>query len=99
MSASHRPARVVTGRAAGRPPPVGELTCQELVELVTDYLEDALAPAERARFEAHLAGCPGCTRYVEQIRATIAVAGRTPELEDRPEMAQLLAAFRDWRRR
>jgi anti-sigma factor RsiW len=78
---------------------VGELTCQELVELVTDYLEGALAPAERARFEAHLAGCPGCTRYVEQIRATIAVAGRTRELEDRPDMAQLLAAFRDWRRR
>ena len=78
---------------------MGELTCQELVELVTDYLEGALAPAERARFDAHLAGCPGCTRYVEQIRATITVAGRTRELEDRPEMAQLLAAFRDWRRR
>jgi anti-sigma factor RsiW len=78
---------------------VGDLSCQELVELVTDYLEGALAPAERARFEAHLDECPGCTRYVDQIGATIAVAGRTRELEERPEVTRLLAAFRGWHRR
>ena len=78
---------------------MGDLSCQELVELVTDYLDGALAPGERARFDAHLAECEGCTRYVEQIRATIAVAGSTRELEARPEVAPLLSAFRDWHRR
>jgi anti-sigma factor RsiW len=77
---------------------VGDLSCQELVELVTDYLDGALPAGERARFDAHLEECEGCTRYVEQIRATIAVAGRTPELEARPEVGSLLDAFRDWHR-
>ena len=77
---------------------MGDLSCQELVELVTFYLEDSLPPGERARFDAHLAECEGCTRYVEQIRTTIAVSGRTPELERRPEITGLLTAFRDWHR-
>jgi anti-sigma factor RsiW len=77
---------------------VGDLSCQELVELVTDYLEGALAPREHARFEAHLAECTGCARYVEQMRAAIAVSGATRELEQRPEVAELLAAFRGWHR-
>ena len=76
-----------------------QMTCRTLVELVTDYLEGALAPDERARFDAHLAECEGCTRYVEQIRTTVAVAGRTRDLEARPEVTQLLGAFRDWHRR
>ena len=50
-----------------------DLTCQQLVELVTDYLEDALGPRERARFEAHVAGCEGCDAYLDQMRATIAL--------------------------
>ena len=53
-----------------------QLSCQELVELVTDYLDDALPPAERVRFDAHIAGCDGCTGYLEQIRLTIASTGR-----------------------
>ena len=76
-----------------------DLSCQELVELVTDYLDGALPPPERARFQAHLAACSGCTRYVEQLRATIAIAGASGALEARPEVAGLLAAFRGWRRR
>jgi anti-sigma factor RsiW len=78
----------------------GELTCQELVELVTDYLEDALPPEERARFDEHLEGCTGCTAYVEQMRATIRLvrASRSEALETRPEVAGLLHVFRDWRR-
>jgi anti-sigma factor RsiW len=75
-----------------------DLACQELVELVTDYLDGALSPRERARFDAHIAGCDGCTHYVEQIRITIEVSGATRELEERPEVAGLLAAFRDWHR-
>jgi anti-sigma factor RsiW len=78
---------------------VEELSCQELVELVTDYFEGAMAPEERERFEAHLAECPGCDIYLEQMRATIALARASAELEQRPETAALRAAFRDYRRR
>ena len=55
------------------------LSCQELVELVTDYLEDRLPPAERERFEGHLALCPGCDTYVEQMRETIRLTGELTE--------------------
>ncbi|HWJ45646.1 MAG TPA: zf-HC2 domain-containing protein [Gaiellaceae bacterium] len=73
-----------------------ELACRELVELVTAYLDDALDPDARERFEEHLVFCDGCTNYLEQMRTTIALAGRThvplaPELEER-----LLVAFRGW---
>jgi len=72
-----------------------ELACNELVELVTDYLEDALPPSERNRIERHIATCDGCTRYIEQIRGTIAVAGRlTPDDVPAPVVDRLLAVFR-----
>jgi anti-sigma factor RsiW len=77
---------------------VEDLSCQELVELVTDYLEGTLPPEERARFDAHLAECPGCDRYLEQMRATIELARATAHLEHRPEISGLLEAFRDWKR-
>jgi len=77
---------------------VEQLSCRELVELVTDYFEDALPPAERARFEAHVAACGGCTRYVEQLRATIAAVGRLEPGAVPPDAeAALLDAFRDWK--
>jgi anti-sigma factor RsiW len=74
------------------------LTCEELVELVTDYLEDALSPSDRERFEQHLTICPGCVRYVEQLRETIRMSGGLRE-EDLPPQArdELLAQFRDWK--
>lgn len=75
-----------------------ELACRELVELVTDYLEHALPAGERARFEAHLAECDACGAYVEQIRATIRLAGRAAALEEPPDTAALLAMFREYRR-
>lgn len=75
-----------------------ELTCQQLVELVTDYLEDALAPPDRTRFEAHLAGCPGCDAYLGQMRLTLELLGATAALEVRPEASTLLQTFRDWKR-
>jgi anti-sigma factor RsiW len=53
-----------------------ELACQEVVELVTDYLEGALPRSQRRRFEAHLAGCENCAEYLEQMRATIRLTGR-----------------------
>ncbi len=75
-----------------------ELTCQELVELVTDYLEHTLPPPEVARFEAHLTGCTGCTNYVEQARRTIHMTGRLTEDSLSPTArAELLNAFRRWK--
>lgn len=75
-----------------------EITCQELVELITDYLDDALPAEERARFERHLAYCPGCRVYLEQMRVTLRLLG-TLSARDLPEATQqgLLAAFRGLR--
>jgi anti-sigma factor RsiW len=80
-------------------PTVDDLTCRELVELVTDYLEGALTPGQRRRFERHLGTCSACPRYVEQLRATIRVLGRLAE-DDVPGPARgaLLEAFRAWKR-
>ena len=74
-----------------------EMPCQELVELITDYLEDTLSPRDRRRFEAHLIDCPFCMEYLEQIKAVIAGARRL-QPEDIPPAtrAALLEAFRDW---
>ena len=74
-----------------------ELSCQELVELVTDYLEGALPEELRARFEQHISHCSGCTTYLEQMRATIAATGTlTPESLSPEAEAALLDAFRGW---
>jgi len=79
---------------------VEQLSCQELVELVTDYLDEALPPEDRARFEAHLEPCEGCTTYLDQMRTTIELVGRlTPEHLDPEAEVVLLRAFRDWKSR
>jgi anti-sigma factor RsiW len=76
-----------------------DLTCQELVELVTEYLEDALPPRQRARFEQHLGVCPGCGTYMDQIRQTIRATGRLTEESLQPSTRdQLLNHFRGWKR-
>ena len=76
-----------------------EMPCRELVELVTDYLEDRLSPIDRARFEAHLTECEACRTYLEQFRQTIRVLGRLPEESLSPEAREaLLTAFRGWSR-
>jgi anti-sigma factor RsiW len=75
-----------------------DLSCQEFVELVTDYLENALPATTRARFEAHLSQCHGCTRYLEQMRLTIAATGRLTEESLEPTAREvLLRHFRDWK--
>jgi anti-sigma factor RsiW len=78
---------------------VEALSCQELVELVTDYLEGALPRDERARFESHLSECGSCEEYLEQIRATAELAGTLTLESLSPEAERtLLDAFRDWKR-
>ena len=76
-----------------------DLTCQEMVELV-DGLRRGRAPArDRARFERHIAGCPHCTIYLEQMRITIRTLGRLPEETVSPDAREeLLGAFREWKR-
>jgi len=71
------------------------ISCQEVVEVVTDYLEGKLAPEEVAIFEAHLAICDGCQHYLDQIRITIATVGRIEDEEVPAELRDtVLAAFR-----
>ena len=77
---------------------VEHLSCQELVELVTDYLENALSADERARFEAHIGRCDGCTEYLRQMRRTIELTGTLSPESLSPEAERaLLQAFRGWR--
>jgi anti-sigma factor RsiW len=73
------------------------MTCRELVELVTDYLEGALPWRERRRFDKHLRGCPWCGRYLEQMRVTLRTVGRIDAEAISPDARDaLLDAFRDW---
>jgi anti-sigma factor RsiW len=75
-----------------------DIVCQQAVELVTDYLEGTMSRSARRRFEAHLAGCPHCTEYLAQMRATIELAGRitaedlTPQMQD-----EFIELYRQWR--
>jgi anti-sigma factor RsiW len=75
-----------------------ELSCQELVELVTDYLEGALPPELHDRFEQHIGHCAGCRTFLEQMRATVRATGTlTPESLPPEAERTLLDAFRGWR--
>ena len=75
-----------------------DLACNELVEIITDYLEGTLPPTDHARFEAHLEGCEGCRNYLVQMRQTIRLAGHVREEAIPPEMREaLLQAFRSWK--
>lgn len=76
-----------------------QLTCRQVVEIISDYLEDALPPDDRRRVEEHLAGCEGCTKYLEQMRETIRLTGMlTEEQVPDEQMRRLLGAFRTWSR-
>jgi len=75
-----------------------DLVCQQAVELVTDYLEDALSRRARRRFEAHLAGCPHCTEYLAQMRQTIRLTGSLkPEDLTPRQRDEFVELYRRWR--
>jgi anti-sigma factor RsiW len=77
--------------------PVRELTCKELVEVVTDYLEDRMPAQERLLFEEHLAFCSWCVTYLEQMRETVRASGSLREDDLEPSTRDaLLELFRDW---
>jgi anti-sigma factor RsiW len=74
------------------------MTCEDLVELVTAYLEGGLDDVDREVFEGHLERCPGCERYVDQFRDTIALLGELrPETISADARSALLEAFAGWR--
>lgn len=74
-----------------------EMPCQELVEVITEYLEGGLSATDRIRFEAHLDECGPCRRYVEQLKAVAAGARRLRPEDIPPDTREaLLAAFRGW---
>lgn len=80
--------------------PTTELTCREMVELVSDYLEGGLGSHDQALFEQHLVLCDGCTAYLDQIRGTVMLAGTLrAESLDPSIRARLLETFRSWKRR
>lgn len=77
-----------------------ELTCKQLVQLVTDYLEGALSATDHRRFEVHLKKCDGCSAYLIQMRDTIRISGvLTEESLDPHAKDELLSAFRTWKQR
>ena len=76
----------------------GAMDCNELVELVTAYLDGSLDPDTRARFDTHLLECDGCENYLQQFRATVDTLGKVDEDTFDPAFRdKLLNAFRDWR--
>ena len=75
-----------------------DMSCKELVELVTDYLEGALSPADQQRFDLHIAKCDWCKLYIDQICLTIKAAGKLTEDSLEPRVKEeLLAVFRGWK--
>lgn len=78
---------------------VSDLTCREMVQLVTDYLDGSMPMADRARFERHLMGCEGCEIYLDQVKTTIRVTGALEEDSIPAEQLEALTrAFRSWKR-
>ena len=76
-----------------------DVACRELVELLTDYLEDAIPARDRATIDAHLAKCDGCTNVLDQLRRTIRITGAiAPEDVPAEQREALRAVFKDWRR-
>ena len=75
------------------------MSCSELVEVITDYLEGALSPEDRTRFQDHLDTCGPCRTYVEQMREVIRLTGKLSESSiPEPARTELLATFRNWLR-
>ncbi|MGH3330304.1 MAG: anti-sigma factor family protein [Nocardioidaceae bacterium] len=73
-----------------------DVRCREVVDLLTDYLEGAMPPEQRAALEQHLLTCEGCTNYVEQLRMSIALTGRLQEEDVPPQvMDRILNMFRE----
>jgi putative zinc finger protein len=75
-----------------------DMSCSEIVELVTEYVEGGLSTADRDRFEEHIGFCTPCLTYLDQMRQTVAGIGEVEADELPPELqSSLVEAFRDWK--
>ena len=75
------------------------MTCAELVERITEYLDGALSADERRRVEAHLTSCDGCSAHLEQMRTALRLLREQPRERSSPGLEdRLAAAFREWAR-
>ena len=74
------------------------MTCRQVVQLLNDYLDNELSPAERARVDEHLSGCDGCTAFLEQLRTSLRAVHGLAEVDVPPALrADLARAFRGWK--
>ncbi len=75
------------------------LTCRDVTERVTDYVEDAMPYSERVSLWMHLAMCKHCRAYLQQYRDTIATLNKLPDAPPSAECRdELLRRFRDRKR-
>jgi anti-sigma factor RsiW len=74
------------------------LNCQQITELVTDYVEGRLPFGDRMRFRMHVGMCKHCREYLRQMRLTIATVGHLPD-EPMPDAVrdEMLKRFRSWK--
>ena len=78
---------------------VDDITCREVLELLTEYLEGALAPAVEREVDRHLDACDGCWRYLDQFQVAIETTAELREEAVAVDVREsLLDAFRTWRR-
>jgi anti-sigma factor RsiW len=90
----------IAERAAATMSTKAEMSCREVVEVVSDYIDGSLPAEDRERLDAHLTECPCCVQYVQQMRETIVALGRVDAESLSPQAQErLLAAFRGWRER
>ena len=74
------------------------MNCRQVMALVTEYLEGALSPEDRRRFEAHIEGCPHCTEYLAEMRTSLRLLGSLkPERLPEPVQHELVRVFQDWK--
>jgi hypothetical protein len=76
-----------------------ELKCNEVVELVTEYLSRAMSPEDRVRFEQHLFTCPPCTSFLEQMKTVVELSGAAFDNAPRGDDAALAGVFQRWKQR
>src|SRR5699024_996175 len=76
-----------------------ELVCREVVELVTIYLDESLGEPDRSELQTHLDGCPHCSTYLDQIKATITHVSDLKQYQiEQPVQFELVQVYLKWRK-
>ena len=78
---------------------VGNFTCQQIAELITDYLEGSLTLTQRVRFQMHVGLCLACRNYLSQMKYTVATLRQLPSDPIPPQIKEeLLRRFQTWKK-